>query len=392
MLKLITQPTLKVSHPVGLNLRPSDSAPNFALARNVVSEGFLANLKYLLTEGRVVIPGKAEGSAFFAQHFRASFLDNLKVCFQPTPKFTCNVVPSLRGKASPGIRIESQPLYLSLFLNIRDIVAPPKLPPLELTSKPVEIPEIWSKHRRLSAANVVSVILHVSFTVLVFVFTFRQMTDPDLVKSATVLIAPPALGAPPPPARAVTPTVTRRVAYIKRKSFFVQRKLTAPSSIPNVVRTRRSANDVGAPDLNLGGVPGGDPAGILGGVLGGEAGGIPGGVLGGISGAPPPPGAAITKSGVVRVGGNVKRPRPIYTPEPEFPSLARHAKVTGIVILDAVIDEHGNVAKLHAVSGNGLLINAALKAVAQWKFEPTYLNGVPISVEMEVEVAFHLLN
>ena len=126
--------------------------------------------------------------------------------------------------------------------------------------------------------------------------------------------------------------------------------------------------------------------------MGGEAGGIPGGVLGGISGAPPPPGAAITKSGVVRVGGKVKRPRPIYTPEPEFPSLARHAKVTGIVILDAVIDEHGNVAKLHAVSGNGLLINAALKAVAQWKFEPTYLNGVPVSVEMEVEVAFHLLN
>jgi periplasmic protein TonB len=392
MLKLITQPNLTAPGPGQMNLRPGQSAPNFALARNVVSEGFLANLKCLLTERGVVIPGEAKGSAFLAQHFGASFVDNLKECFQPTPKFTGNAVLSLRGMASPGMKIESQPLYLSLFLNIRDIVIPRKLPPLELTSKPVEIPEIWSKHSKLSTPNVVSVILHVSFTVLVLAFTFRQVTDPVTVKSATVLIAPPAPGAPPPPARVATPTVTRRAAYTKRKSFFVRGKLTAPSAIPKVVRTRRSADDVGAPDLNLGGVPGGDPAGILGGVLGGEAGGIPGGVLGGISGAPRPPGAATTKSGVVRVGGNVKRPRPIYTPGPEFPSLARHAKVTGIVILDAVIDEHGNVAKLHAVSGNGLLINAALKAVAQWKFEPTYLNGMPVSVEMEVEVAFHLLN
>jgi protein TonB len=54
-----------------------------------------------------------------------------------------------------------------------------------------------------------------------------------------------------------------------------------------------------------------------------------------------------------------------------------------------VIDEHGNVVQARAVSGHPLLIAAALKAVQQWKYEPTSLNGQPISVELEVQVNFN---
>jgi periplasmic protein TonB len=392
MLKLMTQANSKVSRPGGTNLRTSDSVPNFALARNVVSEGFLANLKYFLTERRGRIPGDARGSAFLAEHFQASFVDNLKECFRPAPKLTGNTVSSLRGVASPGIKIESEPLYRSVFINIRDAIVPPKVPSLELTSKPVEVPEIWSKHRRLSGANLVSVMLHASLTVLVLMFGFHQVTKLDPAKPVTVLIALPAPGAPPPPAPVATPTVTRRMAYTKRKSFFVRGKLTAPIAIPKLASAKRSTDEVSAPDLSLGGIPGGGPAGFLGGVLGGESGGIPGGVPGGISGAPPPPGATTPRPGLVRVGGNVRRPKAIYTPAPEFPSLAQHAKIAGVVTLEAVVDEQGNVVKLWAIKGNALLINAALKAVAQWKFEPTYLDGVPVSVEMEVDVSFHFVH
>ena len=388
MLKLIIQPTVKISRSVSANLRPSDSAPNFALARNVVSAGLIANLRYLLTARGVTIPGEAKGGAFLPQQFRASFLDNLKEFFRPAPRFTGDPVGSLRGIASPGIKIESQPLYLSILQNIRDAIAPPKLSPLDLTSKPVEIPEIWSKHRRLSVPNVVSVVLHVMLTVLVLVFTVRQVTNPDPVKPVTVLIAPPAAAASPSPVPVASQPVTHRVAPAQRKSFFVHGKLTAPTAIPRVVNAKRRVGDVGVPDLTLG-IPGGGPGEMLRGVLVGETGGLPGG--GGISVAPPPPGVATTKSGIVRVGGDVKPPKAIYAPAPEFSPLARRANLAGVVVLDAVVDEHGNVVKLHAVSGPGLLIGAALKAVARWKFEPTILDGKPISIEMEVRVTFHLM-
>jgi protein TonB len=60
------------------------------------------------------------------------------------------------------------------------------------------------------------------------------------------------------------------------------------------------------------------------------------------------------------------------------------------VVVNAVIDEHGNVVGARALSGHPLLIPAALKAVLQWKYEPTLLNGTPVSVEMEVTVHFNL--
>jgi protein TonB len=66
--------------------------------------------------------------------------------------------------------------------------------------------------------------------------------------------------------------------------------------------------------------------------------------------------------------------------------------VSGVVVVDAVIDEHGNVVGARAVSGHPLLVAAALRAVLQWKYEPTLLNGTPIAVEMEVTVHFTLGN
>jgi protein TonB len=392
MLKLIPPPNLEDSRSGKVNLRPGGSAPNFAPPRHLRSDGFFANLKYVLTHRHPKTLADDKASAFRQHHFRASFLDNLLEHFRPTPKLTGETVASLRGKAAPGIKIESQPLILSVVTNIRDAIFPPKLPPLELTSKSIEVPEIWSKPRKLSAARVVSVILHVSFAVLVLTFGYHEVTNLDPAKPVTtVLIAPPAPGAaaPPPPAPAAAAPAHRAV-YTKRKSFFVQGKLTAPTSVPKVANAKPAPDNSSAPDVGVdGGVPGGTPGGVLGGVLGGSPGGIPGGIPGGTGVAPPPPGAATTKSGIVRVGGDVKRPKVISAPPPEYPFLAQRAKITGVVTLEATIDEHGNVVNLRPIKGDQMLINAALKAVKQWKFEPTYLNGVPVSVQLEVDVSFH---
>jgi protein TonB len=392
MLKLTPPPNLKDPRSGTVNLRPGGSAPNFAPPRHLRSDGFFANLKFVLTHRHPKTPADSKETTFRQHHFRASFIDNLLEHFRPAPKLTGQAVASVRGAASPGIKIESQPLFLSLLINIRDAIFPPKLPPLQLTSKPIEVPEIWSKPTKLSAARVVSVILHVSFAALVLTFGYHEVTNLDPAKPVTtVLIAPPAPGAaaPPPPAPAA-PAVTHRPTSIKRKSFFVQGKLTAPTSVPKVANAKPAPDNLSAPDVGVdGGVPGGSPGGVLGGVLGGTPGGIPGGIPGGTGVAPAPPGPATTKPGIVRVGGDVKRPKVISAPPLEYPALAERAGITGVVVLDAIIDEHGNVVNLRVVSGNGMLINAALKAVKQWKFEPSYLNGVPVSVQLEVDVSFH---
>ena len=196
----------------------------------------------------------------------------------------------------------------------------------------------------------------------------------------TPLAAPPAAPPPPPPAvgRAVAPHITST----HRNLTYKLGKLTAPASIPKTVSLDNTA---AAPDL--GGVAGGVPGGVPGGQLGGSLGGVIGGT--GTSIPVPPPQQPAAKR-IVRVGSNLKPPRQTYSVQPEYPVLARQTHVSGTVVVNAVIDEDGNVVGARALSGHPLLIPAALKAVLQWKYEPTLLNGTPVAVEMEVTVHFNL--
>jgi protein TonB len=196
----------------------------------------------------------------------------------------------------------------------------------------------------------------------------------------TPLAAPPATPPPPPPAvgRAVAPHITSTHTNLTYRLG----RLTAPASIPKTVSLDNAA---AAPDLGdvVGGVPGG--------VAGGQLGGVLGGVLGGTgTSAPIPPPQQPAAKRIVRVGSNLKPPRQTYSVQPEYPILARQTHISGNVVVNAVIDEHGNVVGARALSGHPLLIPAALKAVLQWKYEPTLLNGTPVAVEMEVTVHFNL--
>jgi protein TonB len=92
----------------------------------------------------------------------------------------------------------------------------------------------------------------------------------------------------------------------------------------------------------------------------------------------------------VRGSSLIKPPRQTFSINPEYPVLARQTRVQGTVVVDAVIDEKGNVVQAHVVSGHPLLLDAALKAVLQWKYAPTSLNGQPVSVELQVQVHFNL--
>jgi protein TonB len=90
----------------------------------------------------------------------------------------------------------------------------------------------------------------------------------------------------------------------------------------------------------------------------------------------------------VRIGGQIQAPRKIRHVAPAYPELARTAGVTGIVILECVIDPAGRVQSVQVLSGHQLLNEAALTAVRQWAYSPTLLNGVPVAVVMTVTVRF----
>jgi protein TonB len=78
----------------------------------------------------------------------------------------------------------------------------------------------------------------------------------------------------------------------------------------------------------------------------------------------------------------------ISQPKPVYPALAKQARVTGIVILEAIIGKDGAVSEVHVLSGHPLLQQAAVDAVSQWKYKPTLLNGEPVEVQTTVTVNF----
>jgi TonB family protein len=93
---------------------------------------------------------------------------------------------------------------------------------------------------------------------------------------------------------------------------------------------------------------------------------------------------------VVRVTGSVMSDQIITKVAPEYPPLARQARIQGQVILKAHISKTGDVENLQLISGHPMLAPAAIEAVKQWKYRPFLLNGEPVKVETNVTVNFTL--
>lgn len=101
---------------------------------------------------------------------------------------------------------------------------------------------------------------------------------------------------------------------------------------------------------------------------------------------PPPPTPAVRPPRVSHMmEGNL-----IYRIQPQYPTLARQARIQGVVVLRAVITREGRIANLQVVSGHPMLVQSAMDAVLQWRYRPYYLNNQPIEVETQVTVNFTL--
>jgi protein TonB len=99
-------------------------------------------------------------------------------------------------------------------------------------------------------------------------------------------------------------------------------------------------------------------------------------------------GVPVDYGSAVRIGGDIPAPRKLRNVSPTYPDDALSAGVEGIVILEAVIDEQGNVASTSVIRSIPMLDDAAVEAVSQWQYEPTILGGQPRSVVMNITVNF----
>jgi protein TonB len=103
---------------------------------------------------------------------------------------------------------------------------------------------------------------------------------------------------------------------------------------------------------------------------------------------PPPPPPPPAKP--IRVGGTIREPKRIVDVAPVYPAIAQQVRKEGVVILEAVISETGNVVGVRVMRSEPLLDQAAVDAVRAWKYTPTLLNGVPVQVLMTITVQFRL--
>jgi protein TonB len=192
----------------------------------------------------------------------------------------------------------------------------------------------------------------------------------------TFLAAPPPPPPPPPPAQPVVQKVTKIPAKLMDAG-----RLRAPRTIPKEIAMIKEEQ---LPDVGATGVIGGVPGGVAGGAVGGVIGGIIGGVVPQVLA---PPKVEVKR---IRVGGNVQQAKLVNQVMPVYPPLAKSARIQGTVRLEAIISKDGAIQNLRVITGHPLLIQSAMDAVRQWRYQPTLLNGEPVEVVTTIDVVFTL--
>jgi len=277
------------------------------------------------------------------------------------------------------------------------------------------------KEKGLGKASLFSLVMHTALiATLIFVgatTTHKVDAEDKIQMFISQGAAPPPPPPPPPPPASSSATKTTPKVQMKPTPV-VQNSFVAPVEIPKEVPKVEAPLTSAEVDLTPsepassepaggveGGVPGGVPGGVVGGVQGGVIGGTVGGEIGGVlggevggtgtgtegegSGGKESPVAI--PDGPIRVGGDVKAPRVTSRTEPEYTDVARNARVSGVVIVEAIIDRHGNVDQVKVIKGLPMgLSESAERAVKKWKFKPGTLNGQPVDVIFNLTVNFKL--
>ena len=323
---------------------------------------------------------------------------------------------ALHGSGDPDIHLQrllaadvEEPWYRSFFKNLKELIHPKPLPPLEVTSKPVPVQDIWGFYGgQEKKAGATSLLIHGGVIALILILgTSKQVQQ--IVKDNITLIAPDiAPYKPSPPKkelmgggggggdRSPTPVSKGKLPKLADKQF-------VPPMISKVENPKLPMEptlviqpDAPVPNLNMAQL--GDPLSKIPGASNGTGSGAGmgsghGGGIGPGSGAGYGPGSGGNfGGGAYKIGGGVSAPAVIFKVEPEYSEEARKAKFQGTVVLFIVVDEKGNPRDLKVIRPLGLgLDQKAIEAVQKWKFRPGMKDGHPVPVQATIEVNFRLL-
>jgi TonB family protein len=330
-------------------------------------------------------------------------------------QFLANADGHLNRLLAPNV---GEPWLKLFYENLRELLSPPKLPPLEITSRPVVVKDIWGHYGPQKKSWVMSLGFQ-SILVLLLFTVFSAEVVRHKVTEIIPLIAPdiaPYLPNMPPKQNRMTggggggdrsplPAPKGRLPKPALKQFTPPMvvvnnpnpKLTMDPSLiipPDVPLPQVNLPNYGDPLAKIGalsngpgsgagigsGSGGGVGSGTGGGFGPGEGGGTGGGRYGGFGG------------GVFHVGGGVSAPVLLYKVEPEYSEEARKAKYQGTVVVYAEVDPSGRAVNPRIVRSLGLgLDERALDAIKKWKFRPGYKDGKPVTVAATIEINFRLL-
>ena len=317
--------------------------------------------------------------------------------------------PGVRGRdLFCSNRVEEEPLWSELYAELRDRMFPPKLPPLELTSVPVPVPDRMASNTNPWAIGTATVV-NGGIAVLVILlglgavnrkppFSYRDPANKFILKDLPLfapLNASAANGGSGGgannlidankghnPKQDMHPLAPVQVPVLENPKLAIENKIAVPPDVklPDnpamaVVGVHESANVT----LVSGG-PGG-PAGI------GSGDGRGDGPGHGQNGWGPG-----SRDGIYVAGLNgVTQPVAIFTPEAEFSDEARRAKHQGACTISVIIDAQGNPQSPRVVQSIGMgLDEKALQAVMRYRFKPAKKDGKPVAARIAVVVDFRL--
>ena len=302
------------------------------------------------------------------------------------------------------------PWYRSLWSGVRDLFQPAP-PPLDLTSRPVLVKNIWGQYGRQKKSWVMSVAMQSAVVVLVFTAALTPTVRHKITGEFVPLVAPD-LSAYEPKAPSAKDKRSGGGGGGDRSPLpaskgqapkFATKQFTPPMAVVAHLNPKLTMDPtlIGPPDVQLPNVnmaQYGDPLAKLGPASNGpgSGGGIGTGQGGGVGsgngpGFGPGEGGGIG-GGVFRAGGGVTPPALISKVEPEYSEEARKAKYQGVVLLYVEVAPNGRAQNVRVLHSLGLgLDQKAMEAVMKWKFRPGTKDGKPVTVVATIEVSFRLL-
>ena len=304
--------------------------------------------------------------------------------------------------------VVDEPVWRTIFQDVRGWFRREKLPPLVLTAQPVAVPDPF-KVKRGPLSTTLSVGTHAAIIGLIIFLIIEARMHPQVLQKPLQMahvditpftpIAPkgPVMGggggggahelvqAPKGrlPKFSQTPITPPMLAVNPHPKLAVEPTIKMP---PNVVLPNNNLPNLGDPRTNIVG-PLSNGTGSGAGLGSGDGGGIGSG-----SGAGYGPGeGGGYGGGLYHVGGGVSPPVLIYSVDAEFSDEARRAKYQGVSVVSLIVDAHGLPQRIRVVRKLGMgLDEKAVEAVKQYRFKPSVYQGHPVPVEITIEVNFHI--